>query len=234
MDDAPRAFTIANFNQVMKVSPDIFQVWAGAMLRTSGVHLMLLSGVTSVHVQYPAAGRNLRAEVAVRGLQVGRLVRGPVLRKHEHLVRASRCDLAVDTLSYNSHTTGSDALWAGLPLLTQPGRNFASRVASSLTTSIGLASGHVHSLKAYEDLIHMLASPSSSSKATAASGVRSSLDATASGHVRSTIEEAARRNVYGTSALLYDQAHHQSDSQLADLVGPRPWGTRPKSSVSGL
>jgi hypothetical protein len=157
----PRGVTLANFNQLMKISPDIFGVWAGAMARTRHSRLMLLSGVTSVHVQYPSAGRNLNAEMAARGLAKGRLLRGPVRRKGDHLARASQCDLAVDTLSYNSHTTGSDALWAGLPLVTQPGRNFASRVASSLTSSLGVPNGQVESLKGYEDLIHLLARPSS-------------------------------------------------------------------------
>ena len=65
--------------------------------------------------------------------------------------------MAVDTLSYNSHTTGSDALWAGLPLVTQAGRYLASRVGSSLTLHVGVPEVHMPSLKAYEDAIFHLA-----------------------------------------------------------------------------
>ena len=70
---------------------------------------------------------------------------------------APQCDIAADTLSYNSHTTGSDALWSGLPLLTQAGRYLASRVGSSLTAHAGIADAHVSSLKSYEDTITALA-----------------------------------------------------------------------------
>ena len=150
-------FTLANFNQLMKVSPDIFSVWSGAMLRVSGVRLLLLTGVTSARVGFLTPARNLDREMAVRGLRTARLLRGDALRKPPHLLRASQCSLAVDTLSYNSHTTGSDALWSGLPLLTLSGVYLASRVASSLTSFSGLLEAHTPSLKGYEDTIVQLA-----------------------------------------------------------------------------
>ena len=158
----PRArapFVLANFNQLMKVAPDLFGVWTGAMRRTPRTELLLLTGVTNVHVQYPSAARNADSEIAMVGLRVQRLRKGRVRAKEAHLERAARCDLAVDTLSYNSHTTGSDALWSGLPMLTQSGRYFASRVAGALVSSAGVPQMQVASLKAYEDMIHHLATP---------------------------------------------------------------------------
>ena len=99
-----QSVTIANFNQLMKLSPDVFSVWCGAMLRTPGVRLLLLTGVTGVHVAYPSAARNVRGEVAVRGVHISRLEHGGVMQKPMHLIRAAGCDLGVDTLSYNSHS----------------------------------------------------------------------------------------------------------------------------------
>ena len=154
-----QGFTFANFNQVMKLSPDVFDVWAGALRRTPSSRLLLLTGVTNVHVKYPGAQRNLIAETASRGLHSGRLLRGATLHKEAHLRRAAWCSLALDTLSYNSHTTGSDALWSGLPLVTQSGRYFSSRVARSLTLTVGTSEGQVSGLKAYADLVHQLATP---------------------------------------------------------------------------
>jgi len=152
-----RALTISNFNQLMKISPDIFAVWSGAMRRTRSVRLLLLTGVTSVHVAYPSAARNLRAELALQGLRGARLQHAGVMRKAQHLLRAAGCHLGIDTLSYNSHTTGADSLWSGLPLLTLPGLAFSARVGASLVSSSGLPGMRVASLKAYEDSVAELA-----------------------------------------------------------------------------
>ena len=150
--------TLANFNQLMKVAPDIFAVWAGAMRRTaSSTRLMLLTGVTNARVPYTTTTRNLRAELLAVGVRQQRLLGGQAIPKAEHLERARRCSVAVDTLSYNSHTTGADALWAGLPLLTLSGRYLASRVGASLGSSAGLPHAQVASLKAYEDAVAALA-----------------------------------------------------------------------------
>ena len=166
----PSSLTLANFNQLMKVSPDVFGVWAGAMRRAANTRLMLLTGVTKARVPYGVTTRNLRAELQAAGVRPMRLLGGQALPKTEHLMRARGCALAVDTLSYNSHTTGADALWAGLPLLTLSGRYLASRVAASLDDSTGLQQAQVRSFRAYEDAVHALATPSDD-------GVRSLLGA---------------------------------------------------------
>ena len=70
-------FTLANFNQLMKVAPDVFSVWSGAMLRVPGVRLLLLTGVTSARVGYTSPSRNLEREMALRGLQVSGAVLPP-------------------------------------------------------------------------------------------------------------------------------------------------------------
>ena len=151
--------TIANFNQLMKVAPDIFGVWAGAMRRAPRTRLMLLTGVTNARVPYGATTRHLRAELRGGGVRPSRLVGGQAIPKTEHLLRARGCALAVDTLSYNSHTTGADALWAGLPIVTLSGRYLASRVGASLGVTVGVPQARVASLKAYEDAVAALIAP---------------------------------------------------------------------------
>jgi predicted O-linked N-acetylglucosamine transferase (SPINDLY family) len=86
----------------------------------------------------PWAERNLRREAAARGVAAERLVFAGRLPAAEHLARQRAADLFLDTLPYNAHTTASDALWAGLPVLTRAGTSFPSRVAASLLTAIDL------------------------------------------------------------------------------------------------
>ncbi|KAL1520161.1 hypothetical protein AB1Y20_023631 [Prymnesium parvum] len=162
-----RHFTLSNFNQLMKVGPDIFDVWAGAMLGAPFAIIFLLTGVTSARLGYPSAARNLGRELGFRGVHQIRLLRAGALRKPEHLLRVAECDLALDTLSYNSHTTGSDALWAGVPLVTLSGGNFPSRVAQSLTVNTGQPETVAFSFRGYEDAVtySMKSSLSTSSRA---------------------------------------------------------------------
>jgi predicted O-linked N-acetylglucosamine transferase (SPINDLY family) len=84
------------------------------------------------------AKENLIKEAAARGIASSRLVFADRMPLPEHLARHRQADLFLDTLPYNAHTTASDALWAGLPLLTLVGSSFAGRVAASLLTAIGL------------------------------------------------------------------------------------------------
>ena len=81
---------------------------------------------------------NLRREAQARGIDPDRLIFAPRVTPQQHLARQQLADLMLDTLPYNAHTTASDALWAGLPVLTQIGETFAGRVAASLLTAIGL------------------------------------------------------------------------------------------------
>jgi predicted O-linked N-acetylglucosamine transferase (SPINDLY family) len=90
-------------------------------------------------LESPAASMdNLRKEARARGIDPQRLVFAAKKPLADHLGRLQLADLALDTFPYGSHTTGSDALWAGVPLITRPGDTFASRVAASLLTATGL------------------------------------------------------------------------------------------------
>jgi protein O-GlcNAc transferase len=93
----------------------------------------------AIRPRHEAARSNLRDEAARRGIDPTRLVFAPKIALADHLARHRLADLFLDTFPYCAHTTASDALWAGLPLLTRVGRSFASRVAASLLTALGLA-----------------------------------------------------------------------------------------------
>jgi protein O-GlcNAc transferase len=84
------------------------------------------------------ASTNLKREAALRGVSAERIIFAPHMPLPDHLARHHLADLFLDTLPYNAHTTASDALWAGLPVLTQIGETFAARVAASLLNAVGL------------------------------------------------------------------------------------------------
>ena len=98
------------------------------------------------------AAANLRREAERRGVPGDRLVFAPRMVLAEHLARHRPADLFLDTLPYNAHTTASDALWAGLPVLTRRGETFAGRVAASLLSAIALPELIVGTPDAYVDL----------------------------------------------------------------------------------
>lgn len=125
------AFVFCCFNNNYKLAPDIFSIWMRLLQRVPDSVLWLLG-------DNPAAIRNLRAEAERRGVSSERLVFAPRLGSEEHLARHRQADLFLDTLPYNAHTTTSDALWAGLPVLTCLGRAFPGRVAASLLQAVGL------------------------------------------------------------------------------------------------
>ncbi|WP_315831951.1 tetratricopeptide repeat protein [Bradyrhizobium prioriisuperbiae] len=119
------------FNNVYKITPDIFERWMQILAQVEGSVLWLLA-------DDPAAAANLRREAVARGVDGGRLIFAERRLPAEHLARHRCADLFLDTLPYNAHTTASDALWAGLPLLTCSGTTFAGRVAASLLRNIEL------------------------------------------------------------------------------------------------
>jgi predicted O-linked N-acetylglucosamine transferase (SPINDLY family) len=125
------AFVYCCFNNAYKISPEVFDVWMRVLGRVEGSVLWLLEENSWV------AG-NLRKEAARRGIAPERLVFAKPLPQAEHLARQRLADLFLDTLPYNAHTTASDALWAGLPVLTRMGETFPSRVAASLLRAVGL------------------------------------------------------------------------------------------------
>jgi len=105
----------------------------------------------------PWVSGNLHSEAEARGIDPRRLVFAPLLPLDRHLGRMRAADLFLDTLPCNAHTTASDALWAGLPVLTLSGETFASRVAGSLLTAVGMPELIVGSMQEYEKLALELA-----------------------------------------------------------------------------
>jgi predicted O-linked N-acetylglucosamine transferase (SPINDLY family) len=101
--------------------------------------------------------RNLRHEAGRQGIAPERLVFAPYAKQDEHLARHRLAGLFLDTVPYNAHTTASDALWAGLPVLTLAGEAFAARVAASLLSAAGLPELITHSIGEYETLALRLA-----------------------------------------------------------------------------
>jgi predicted O-linked N-acetylglucosamine transferase (SPINDLY family) len=138
-----RGLVFCCFNSNHKLSPPVFDVWMRLLDRVAGSVLWLLEGSD-------AAARNLRSEAGRRGVAPERLVFAPNIEVAEHLARQRQADLFLDTLPYNAHTTASDALWAGVPVLTCAGSTFAGRVAASLLNAIGLPELVTGSLAAYE------------------------------------------------------------------------------------
>ncbi|MBT0667902.1 tetratricopeptide repeat protein [Novosphingobium profundi] len=118
-------FVFASFNHTYKISPAEWDIWMRLLRGIEGSVLWLLRS-------NPWAEANLKAEAQARGVDPARLVFAPSVPHAEHLGRLALADLFLDTFAVNAHTTASDALWAGLPVLTLTGRQFAARVATSL------------------------------------------------------------------------------------------------------
>ena len=131
------------FNNSVKINPTMFDVWMRLLRSIDGSVLWLLRA-------NPSAEHNLRREAELRGIDNHRLVFADRVALDEHLARHRIADLFVDTLPYNAQTTASDALWAGLPVLTCVGRAFASRVAGSLLNASNLSELVTSSLAEYE------------------------------------------------------------------------------------
>lgn len=139
------AVVYACFNSGYKITPPVFDRWMAILNQVPNGVLWLL-------VHHPDARANLRREAAARGVDPDRLVFADHLPFEAHLQRLRLADLFLDTFPYNAHTTASDALRMGLPLLTCPGESLASRVGASLLTAAGLPEMIVASFDAYERL----------------------------------------------------------------------------------
>ena len=133
-----------------KITPAVFDVWMRILQRVPRGVLMLYS-------EAPETQANLRREAQARGIDPQRLLFAGPLPHAQHLARLRLADLFLDTWPYNAHTTGSDALWAGLPVLTLQGATFPSRVGSSLLQAVGLPELVTHDTAAYEELAVELA-----------------------------------------------------------------------------
>lgn len=143
-------FVFCCFNNNFKITPDIFDIWMRLLTNVDGSVLWLFEDNAQV-------APNLRREAAARGVDPQRLIFAARLPLDEHLARHRHADLFLDTHYCNAHTTASDALWAGLPLVTCAGNTFASRVAASLLHACGMAELVTHSLQDYEQLCLTLA-----------------------------------------------------------------------------
>jgi protein O-GlcNAc transferase len=143
-------FIFCSFNNTFKINPAVFDIWMRLLREVDGSVLWLFQA-------NPIAPDNLRREAERRGVAATRLVFAPRMRAEDHLARQILADLFLDTLPYNAHTTASDALWVGLPVLTCLGATFAGRVAASLLHAVGLPELVTHSLEEYEALALQLA-----------------------------------------------------------------------------
>lgn len=124
-------FVFCCFNNNYKILPETFDGWMRLLKGVKGSVLWLIE-------DSPTAAKNLKKEAEVRGIDPGRLFFANKMSLGAHLARHRLADLFVDTLPYNAHTTTSDALWAGLPVLTLSGQSFSSRVAASLLNAMRL------------------------------------------------------------------------------------------------
>ncbi|MFN6252865.1 MAG: tetratricopeptide repeat protein [Acetobacteraceae bacterium] len=124
-------FVYCCFNNAYKITPEVFAVWMRILNAVPGSVLWLLSSDAD-------AIDRLRTVAAGQEIDPARLIFGASLPSAQHLARHRLADLFLDTLPYNAHTTASDALWAGLPVLTQMGQAFAGRVAASLLNAVGM------------------------------------------------------------------------------------------------
>ena len=137
------ALMLCCFNNSYKITPEVFDIWMRLLRAAPSSVLWLLAANVLVEA-------NLREEAARRGVDPGRLVFAPVVPPPAHLERHRHADLFLDTVPCNAHTTASDALWCGLPVLTASGETFAGRVAGSLLNAIGLPELVTSSLEDYE------------------------------------------------------------------------------------
>jgi predicted O-linked N-acetylglucosamine transferase (SPINDLY family) len=139
----PDAFVFCCFNNHYKITPRMFEIWTRLLAQIEGSVLWLIQGDG-------ASADNLRREAGARGIARERLVFASRQPLAAHLERHGAADLFLDTLPCNAHTTASDALWAGLPVLTALGTTFPGRVAASLLTAVGLPEMIAPDLEQYE------------------------------------------------------------------------------------
>ena len=126
-----KSFVFCCFNNNYKITPNMFDVWVRLLKKIDNSVLWLIEGNSE-------ATENLKKEVKIRNIDASRLIFAKRMKLEDHLARHKNADLFLDTLPYNAHTTASDSLWAGLPVLTCLGKAFPGRVAASLLRSLDL------------------------------------------------------------------------------------------------
>ncbi len=138
-----KSFVLCCFNAHYKITPSVFKIWMKLLKNNKNSILWLLE-------DNPTSCKNLRLEASLEGIKSERIIFAKRIPVDEHLLRHKVADLFIDTFPYTAHTTCSDSLWAGLPVLTYIGESFASRVAASLLNAIDLPELIASSKNEYE------------------------------------------------------------------------------------
>jgi protein O-GlcNAc transferase len=136
-------FVFCCFNGSQKIMPETFHAWMDILSKVEGSVLWLME-------EHPLAAANLHHEAQAKGVAAERLIFAKRMPLEDHLARLKLADLVLDTLPYGAHTTASDALWVGVPVLTRIGKSFTGRVAASLLNAVGVPELVTHSLEEYE------------------------------------------------------------------------------------
>ena len=140
---------LACFNNILKISKAELEIWGEILIENSNTVLWLLD-------QEAKTKSNIHKTFSLMKIQRQRIIFAPFLPQPAHLERLSHADVVLDTWAYNAHTTASDALWAGVPLVTLEGKQFAARVASSILKAAELQELIALSPKQYKKIIHEL------------------------------------------------------------------------------
>jgi predicted O-linked N-acetylglucosamine transferase (SPINDLY family) len=141
------SFIFCCFNNAYKILPEVFNIWMEILKNVENSVIWLLEDSENSIVS-----KNLKKEARARGVSDHRLIFSQKVTIDEHLARLKLADLFLDTFPYNAHTTCTDALWAGVPVLTYSGKSFASRVAASLLNTLGLEELVTDSLDKYKTI----------------------------------------------------------------------------------
>ena len=144
------AFVFCSFNNAYKINPPLFDIWCRLLAAVPESVLWLIPGARETE-------KNLKIEAAARHIDPARLIFAPGVPNPEHVARIALADLCLDTAPVNGATTTSDALWAGVPVVTFAGRSFVSRMTGSLLGGVGLQELIAGSWPEYEDLALSLA-----------------------------------------------------------------------------
>jgi protein O-GlcNAc transferase len=147
---AENSFVFCCFNNNFKITPKEYDIWMRVMRQVENSVLWLFKASD-------IAEKNLKCEAEARGVNPERIIFAKKVSLEEHLARHKHADLFIDTFNYNAHTTASDALWSGLPIVTKQGQQFAARVAASLLNAAGLSELVTKTEGEYESLILALA-----------------------------------------------------------------------------
>jgi predicted O-linked N-acetylglucosamine transferase (SPINDLY family) len=196
------AFVFCGFHKTVKILPRVFDAWMRILSAVDGSVLWLLDD--------PSGRQNLWREASARGIDAERIIFAKHMPLADHLARHRLADLFLDTLPCNAHTSASDALWAGLPVLTQTGSTFPGRVGGSLLTAVGLTQLITDTSKQYLDLAISLARDPAR-----LSAIRDEL--------------AAKR----ASAPLFDTASYTRGLERAfEMMAERHWAGLPPAHLS--